>query len=190
MLEETALIPFLGTFVRLLGAVPIPERAATLVTLEKAAHKALAHLGFLHFFPEGECWQWNQEIRPFLPGAFTLACRMGIPVIPLATVLRESRLFGRKDFRMLGRTFRLPPKVTIVVGDPLRPPASSAGRSSCRGMALAMSRRAREVMQASIDREGGSRGISRGMVPRLVRRTGEQGRASVPAAEDHASRAV
>jgi 1-acyl-sn-glycerol-3-phosphate acyltransferase len=41
MLEETALVPFLGTFVRLLGAVPIPERAGALRALEAAARRAV-----------------------------------------------------------------------------------------------------------------------------------------------------
>ena len=68
MLEETALIPFLGTFVRLLGGVPIPERPGALRTLDAAARTALREIGFIHFFPEGECYRENQEIQPFHPG--------------------------------------------------------------------------------------------------------------------------
>lgn len=74
MLEETALIPFLGTFVRLLGALPIPEGAGSLLSLQSASARALSLLGLMHFFPEGECYRWSQEIQPFRPGAFLLAC--------------------------------------------------------------------------------------------------------------------
>src|SRR5271157_1677145 len=52
MLEETALIPYLGTFVRLLGAIPITEGPGSLRVLEQAAGTAMRTLGFLHFFPE------------------------------------------------------------------------------------------------------------------------------------------
>lgn len=74
MLEETALIPWLGTFVRLLGAVPIPERPNALRELEGAARTAFHQLGFIHFFPEGELWRENQQLQPFHPGAFLIAC--------------------------------------------------------------------------------------------------------------------
>ena len=101
MLEETALIPFLGTFVRLLGGVPIPEGPGSLLALEAAARSALSELGLLHFFPEGECYRGCQDIRAFHPGAFLLACRMGLPVVPVTTVLRETRLFGQTRSRDL-----------------------------------------------------------------------------------------
>ncbi len=172
MLEETALMPLLGTFVRLLGAVPIPESPASMRILEGELRGALRELGSVHFFPEGECYLWNQEIRPFHPGAFFLACRLSVPVAPITTVLHERRWFGRSCFRLCGRTLRLPPRVTVVVGRPLEPErflarAGSAG--SLRGAALAMSRHARQVMQAAIDREGGSKRLFRGQMARLGR---------------------
>lgn len=183
MLEETALIPYLGTFVRLLGALPIPEGSGSLLSLEKAARRALAGLGFLHFFPEGECYRWSQDIQPFLPGAFLLACRLGLPVIPLTTVLHERRLRGRTSVRVLGRTVPLPPVVTVVIGAPIRPsaaPSTPNGQGpslhSLRGAALGLSIRVRESMQETINRLGGSREIYRGRMPRLVKRIDAAGR--------------
>jgi 1-acyl-sn-glycerol-3-phosphate acyltransferase len=197
MLEETALIPHLGTFVRLLGGVPIPEHHASVRTLETAVLQALQDLGFIHFFPEGECYRRNQDIRPFHPGAFFLACRLRVPVVPLTTVLYERQWFGKSSFSMLGRTLRLPLRVTIVIGEPLyaedflgaclHTSRSDSGnyqfaglsRTTCpgivetatslKGAAKAMSRYVRELMQATVDREGGCKTICNGKMPRLVK---------------------
>jgi len=173
MLEETALIPFLGTFVRLLGGVPIPARAAALRTLDTAARSALEHLGFIHFFPEGECFVGNQEIMPFHWGAFLLAARLGAPVVPLTTVLHERTWRGKTSVRILGRPVRLPPRVTIVISPPQASPslgnAFGSGRRRLSEEAADWGRRVRESMQAVIDGEGGSRTLFRGQMPRLVR---------------------
>ena len=185
MLEETALIPFLGTFVRLLGALPIPEGAGSLLSLQSAAAQALSLLGLLHFFPEGECYRWSQEIQPFRPGAFLLACRLGLPVVPVTTVLHERRWRGRAAIRILGRTIPVPPVVTVVIGEPVHParftraasgptaPGTEAlepGSHELRGAALSLSADVRERMQVVIDRLGGSRSMYRGRMPRLVRK--------------------
>jgi 1-acyl-sn-glycerol-3-phosphate acyltransferase len=176
MLEDTALIPFLGTFVRLLGAVPIPESPGALRTLDAAARVALRRLGFIHFFPEGECYRGAQDLHPFHPGAFLLACRLGVPVIPVTTVLHEQRWFGRKSFGLLGRTLRVPPRVSIFVGSPIEPPAILPGPTGAAGSVFDLKRAARtlsrlvqESMQATIDGAGGSRSFFRGVMPRLVK---------------------
>ncbi len=174
MLEETALVPFLGTFVRLLGAIPIPERIGALRTLDTAARSALSRMGFIHFFPEGECYDGNQDIMPFHWGAFLLAARLGVPVVPVTTVLHERRWRGRTTIRVLGRTLRLPPRVTIDIGAPRASPVTEelwARRpGSLRSIAEDWGNEVRAGMQAVIDREGGSRALFRGQMPRLVKR--------------------
>jgi len=170
MLEETALIPYLGTFVRLLGGIPIPESAGALRSLGTAADTALRTLGLIHFFPEGECYQWSQELAPFHPGAFLLACRLRLPVIPITTVLRERRWFGRSSFRVGRRTIRLLPLVKVVIGEPVDPRSAGAlAAGSLRGSARELAERVRGTMQRTIDRERGSKSLYRGMLPRLVR---------------------
>lgn len=182
VLEETALIPFLGTFVRLLGAIPLAPNS--LGELENAAKQALAGNRFLHFFPEGECYLWNQQIRPFHGGAFYLACRLGVPIIPITTVLRERNLFGRSSFTVFRWTLRVPPRVTAIVGEPLMPEAflgsigpkgsltsqevSREAQALLWRAAHAMSESARTQMQRAIDRERGSKSLYRGMMPRVA----------------------
>jgi 1-acyl-sn-glycerol-3-phosphate acyltransferase len=168
MLEETALIPWLGTFVRLLGAVPIPARPNALRELEDAARTAFQQLGFIHFFPEGELCRENQQLQPFHPGAFLLACRLGVPVVPVTTVLHQRLWRGRSTVRLPGRTVRLPPRITVIIGAPV-PPLPAGARPAARA-AREMAQRVREVMQEAIDRRGGCKSISRGLMPRLVKR--------------------
>ncbi|HVP19846.1 MAG TPA: lysophospholipid acyltransferase family protein [Spirochaetia bacterium] len=172
MLEETALIPWLGTFVRLLGALPIPEGVGSMLSLENAARRAIAEMGLLHFFPEGECYRWNQDIQPFRPGAFLLACRLGLPVIPMTTVLHERRWRGRTSVRVAGRVIPVPPLVTVVIGRPVPPPAAafSADPHTLRGAAMRMAAEVRQAMQDTVDALGGSREIYRGKMPRLVKK--------------------
>jgi 1-acyl-sn-glycerol-3-phosphate acyltransferase len=150
-----------GTFVRLLGAVPIPESPGALRTLDATARVALSRLGFIHFFPEGECYRGAQDLHQFHPGAFLLACRLRVPIVPIATVLHEQR--------WLGRSLRVPPRVSIVVGSPVQPPADLDAPAD-----------AQESMQSMIDRAGGSRSFYRAVMPRLVKH--DDGRAAQGAA--------
>jgi 1-acyl-sn-glycerol-3-phosphate acyltransferase len=155
MLEETALVPFLGTFVRLLGGIPLPRGQHAGQRQNDGIDAALHCLGFVHFFPEGECYLRNQQLMPFQRGAFHAACRRGLPVIPLTTVLHER---AWPLWRQLG----LPPRVLIVIGEPLR---AGAGSKSAE---LWLERHTRALMQATIDREGGCKTIGRGAMPRLA----------------------
>jgi 1-acyl-sn-glycerol-3-phosphate acyltransferase len=171
MLEETALIPWLGTFVRLLGAIPIPDSPSALRTLDSAARTAFRLTGLIHFFPEGELYLENQEVQPFHSGAFLLACRLGVPVVPVTTVLHQRLWRGKSAVRIGSRSFRLPPRIHIVIGAPVAPPAGTRAASrAAREMALEV----RGIMQETIDRKGGCKSISRGLMPRLVRRPERQ----------------
>jgi len=177
MLAETATIPFLGTFVRLLGGIPIPRCSASVRILEHGLAEALSALGFVHFFPEGECYRWNQAVRPFRPGAFLLALRLAVPVVPLAIVLHEQRVLGRRSIRLLGRMIRVPPRVVVVIGSPILPEPDGRGASrgdpgrspGLRRKAEALAEAARVQVQCAIDERGGSRSLYRGPMPRLTR---------------------
>ena len=167
MLEETACIPLLGTYVRMLGAIPIPTRTAAMRNLERTIHRNLQDLPFVHVFPEGECYLWNQEIKDFRLGAFYLACRLHLPIVPVTTVLHERRWLGRTTFRFGNRILRVPPRVTVVVGEAVYP--NGNGTRCPKHAAVEMSRKTRSIMQRTIDRQGGSKSMSKGRMPRLTR---------------------
>jgi 1-acyl-sn-glycerol-3-phosphate acyltransferase len=155
MLEETALIPVLGTFTRLLGAIPLVRGPGALKRQERGFDDAIRHLGLLGFFPEGECYLRNQQVMPFHRGAFHVACRRGLPVVPIAIVLKQraSKICQR---------LRMPPRILMVIGKPLHPTSPS------RSAEEDLSSRAREAIQSVIDREGGCKTMGRGAMPRLA----------------------
>jgi 1-acyl-sn-glycerol-3-phosphate acyltransferase len=72
---------------------------------------------WLHIFPEGANWHYFQPIRPFKKGAFTLACRYNIPVIPLAFSYRPPRGL----YRLFKKNY---PLITLRIGEPLLPDLS------------------------------------------------------------------
>jgi hypothetical protein len=70
-----------------------------------------------------------------------------------------------------GRSFRLPPRITIVIGAPVPPPGGTPAVSRA---ARVMAEQVRGIMQEAIDRRGGCKSISRGLMPRLARRPERQ----------------
>jgi 1-acyl-sn-glycerol-3-phosphate acyltransferase len=101
----------------------------------------------------------------FQLGAFYLACRLHLPVVPITTVLHQRRWLGRQSFHLAGSIFRIPPRVTVVVGDAVYPNRDDAG--SVKREAREMSRRVRSVMQRTIDQWDGCKSLSKGQMPRL-----------------------
>ncbi|MDR0599001.1 MAG: 1-acyl-sn-glycerol-3-phosphate acyltransferase [Treponema sp.] len=115
LLESTVTTPVLGTFTRLLGGVPLPPGMRGIERIVEIAPRAFRYKRFIHFYPEGECYLYNQEIQPFKAGAFYAAARLDLPVFPLVTVFSEGRREPKTPFA------RKYPKETLVVLDPLYP---------------------------------------------------------------------
>ncbi|MBO5137283.1 MAG: 1-acyl-sn-glycerol-3-phosphate acyltransferase [Spirochaetaceae bacterium] len=90
LLEKTVCSPFIGTFTRLLGGVPIPRRDFNGCKLYSGAKEALRQRRFLHFYPEGECYIYNACPKPFHAGAFITAAVLNVPVVPIATVFKDN----------------------------------------------------------------------------------------------------
>lgn len=138
--------PFLGNYIRFLGAFPIPEQNS-LLRLVRPLREALRRGWLVHFFPERDLKWQNLELQPFHPGVFFLAQLLNVPVVPITLVVRHRRLLGIR----LGRlSFR----VTAVIERPLNP-AAFAGSGGKRAAAERMAERARQIMQGCIDRYSG-----------------------------------
>jgi 1-acyl-sn-glycerol-3-phosphate acyltransferase len=164
MLEATVEFPWLGTFTRLLGGVPIPRGRTGYRKILESCAAAFKHRRYLHFYPEGECFLYNQRIQEFRTGAFRLAAELEIPVIPLVTVF-SAGLF--KPWSFPGRSV---PKETLVVLDAVHPSAyvrrderGEITRESVKEFAEAV----RQLMQEEIDRRHGSAAFYRGRMERI-----------------------
>jgi len=164
LLEATVEFPILGTYTRILGGVPIPRGLKGYRKILEICERALKTRRFLHFYPEGECFLYNQQIKEFKPGAFLIAAELDIPIVPLVTVFSEGPF---KAWSFWGRSL---PIETLVVLEPVYP--SQYVKQDEKGEATTESIRefaetVRKKMQAEIDRRGGSSAFSRGQMNRI-----------------------
>jgi 1-acyl-sn-glycerol-3-phosphate acyltransferase len=164
MLEATVEFPFLGTFTRLLGGAPIPRGKTGYRKILESCDAIFKHRRYLHFYPEGECFLYSQQIREFKPGAFRIAAELDVPVIPLVTVFSEGPF---KPWSFLGRSI---PKETLVVLDAVHP--SRYVRRDEKGDITAESVKefaeaVRQIMQKEIDTRRGSTAFYRGRMERI-----------------------
>ena len=164
LLEATIEFPFLGTFIRLLGGVPIPRGRTGYRKIRDICDRAFNYNKFLHFYPEGECFLYNQKIKEFHSGAFRTAAEMDIPVVPLVTVFSDG-LF--KPWSFMGRSI---PVETLVVLEPVYP--SGFIRRDEKGEITTesikeFSEAVRKIMQAEIDARNGSTAFYRGQMERI-----------------------
>jgi 1-acyl-sn-glycerol-3-phosphate acyltransferase len=164
LLEGTVEFPVLGTFTRLLGGVPIPRGRTGFQKILEICRKAFKYRRYLHFYPEGECFLYNQRIKEFQSGAFRIAAELDIPVIPFVTVFSEG-LF--RPWSFWGRSL---PVEKLVVLDPVYP--AQYIRRDGKGEITAESVRefadaVRQKMQSEIDRRKGSTAFFRGQMERM-----------------------
>jgi 1-acyl-sn-glycerol-3-phosphate acyltransferase len=164
LLEVTVESPVLGTYTRILGGVPIPRGIKGHKKILEICNKAFKYRRYLHFYPEGECYLYNQKIREFKPGAFFIAAELDIPVIPLVTVFSQGPF---RPWSFLGRSV---PLETLVVMEPVYP--SNYVRRDENGELSTESVRefaetVRKKMQNEIDRRGGSSAFYRGHLERI-----------------------
>ena len=164
MMEATVEFPVLGTYTRLLGGVPIPRGRTSYRKIADICEKAFKYRRYLHFYAEGECFLYNQQIREFQVGAFRLAAELDVPVIPLVTVFSDG-LF--RPWSFWGRSL---PVETLVVLDPVYPSEfikyDEKGEITSESVKQ-LAETVRQKMQSEIDRRGGSSAFYRGQMQRL-----------------------
>lgn len=103
-----------GFLMKAIGGVAIPEELSGLRAFDKAMDELHANKQWIHLFPESCSWRFYAPLRPFKTGAFNMAYRHGLPVVPLVISFRSRtgwrKLFGKGE-----------PLLTIHVGDPIVP---------------------------------------------------------------------
>lgn len=102
-----------GDLVRLLGGVAVPADPAELPRFFAEMELFLARGRIVHFYPEGELKPYHPHLRDFARGAFSLAARARVPVVPVS--IRFTPPSGVR--RMLRRR----PTMVVAVGEPIHP---------------------------------------------------------------------
>jgi len=105
--------PWYGGLVRLLGGVAVPPDPAELPRFFAEMEILLAQGRIVHFFPEGDLRPYDTSLRDFKRGAFYLAARARVPIVPLS--IRFTPPGGVR------RMFRRRPTMVIVAGEPIQP---------------------------------------------------------------------
>lgn len=140
--ENYFTIPGLGWFLRAMGGFPV-ERAATDRAALRAAEWVLANDEPLVVFPEGTR-QIGPIVQPLKEGAAFLACRAGVPIVPVG-------IGGAERAMPKGARWIRPRKVTVVVGAPLYPLARAEGERVKRSDVRRLTEQLSESLQALFD---------------------------------------
>ena len=105
-------------YLRIIGGIPIPpaEEGLSAMKAFNGAFDEFHKRGYwFHIFPEAKRWDWYKPLRPFQKGAFTMAYKYGMPIVPCAVTYRPRtgiyKLFGKAD----------EPLITVVIGEPIMP---------------------------------------------------------------------
>jgi len=106
-------IPVVRWLVRLLGGVPIPETPKALHAFMNSMREELQKGRIVHFYPEASLWPWYEGLRPFKDGAFHLAVKSNVPVLPM--------VFKFRDPWWPSSYIRKTPLVTMIIGKPQYP---------------------------------------------------------------------
>ncbi len=128
-------IPVVRRLVRILGGVPIPESPKALGAFMEAMRAQLQRGRIVHFYPEASLWPWHDKLRPFKNGAFHLAVKSGVPIVPMVFTFRKPGWLVSK--------LRKKPLVTLTIGAPEYPAQSGSERSRVDGM--------REAVEGSME---------------------------------------
>ena len=98
-----------------MGGVPIAENIAGMRKFDEAFDKFHEQKQWIHVFPEEVRWDYYPYLRPFRKGAFSMAYKYQVPILPLVITFRERkglyRLFGKSDT----------PLMTINILEPVFP---------------------------------------------------------------------
>ena len=93
--------------------LPLSQRKETLVEFIKAVDSILERGDCILIFPEQSLW-WNyRKPKPLKPGAFNLAARNKVPVIPVFITMEDSDKIGDDGFPIQ--------EYTVNIGKPIYP---------------------------------------------------------------------
>ncbi len=114
--------------IRNAGGIPIPEQGmGSMRKFNEAFDTLHARRKWIHVFPESCRWNWYQPIRPFKQGAFYMAYRYELPVLPI--VIHYRKVSGWR--KLLGIKH---PLITVSVCDPIVPDKNNGRKAECLNM--------------------------------------------------------
>lgn len=87
-----------GFFFRNCDTLPLSSSKRTMIKFIEAVDTILQRKDFILIYPEQSMW-WNyRKPKPLKPGAFKLAARNKVPVIPIFITMEDSTIIGEDGF--------------------------------------------------------------------------------------------
>jgi 1-acyl-sn-glycerol-3-phosphate acyltransferase len=143
-------VPGLRWFLTALGGFPVQRSLVDREALRRA-EEVLGRGEPLVVFPEG-----TRKRGPIIvdvkDGAAFLACRAGVPIVPVG-------LGGTERAMGVGSKLIRPTKVVILIGEPIHPPARAAGERVKRSQVRQLTTVLHERLQDLFDRAQVSAGV-------------------------------
>lgn len=134
--------PGLGWFLRSVGGFPV-ERDVTDREAVRLSEDILRQGDPLVIFPESTRFE-GPIVQPLKEGAAFLACRAGVPLVPIG-------IGGAERALPKGSKFLRPTRTTLVIGEPIWPPSREDGERVKRSQVRAMSAELHETLQSLFD---------------------------------------
>lgn len=102
-------------YLKYFGGIPVPDDFAGLKKFNEAFDELHRRKQWILVFPEARNWYFYKPVKPFMKGAFTMAYKYDVPVLPVNISYRERtgifRLFARKEI----------PLLKLTIGEPIFP---------------------------------------------------------------------
>ncbi len=136
--QELKKVPFIGLALRFSASLFVDRSTARKAV--KSMHEAAERIkggNSVLIYPEGRR-TWSTQTAPFLKGAFQLATKAGVPIVPIA-ILNAHELYDAR------RIASKPGTVELIIGDPLE--TSELTRPEI----IALAEHVRSVIQAELD---------------------------------------
>lgn len=102
-----------GFFFRNCDTLPLSSNKRTMVNFMQAVDKILQRGDFILMYPEQSLW-WNyRKPKPLKSGAFKLASRNNVPIIPIFITMEDSKIIGDDGFPIQ--------EYTVNIAEPIYP---------------------------------------------------------------------
>lgn len=140
-LEDNFKIPIVRKLIKLLRAIPIPKKIENMKNFIKETEELLRNKNVVHFYPEAALHPYCTKLRRFKNGAFEIAVRNEVPVVPMLFTFREPK--------RLRKIFKRKKDVTLTV---LKPVKLSENSGSIKERTLKLKEKVYEEMKESLEK--------------------------------------
>ena len=115
-----------GFFFRNCDTLPLSSNKRTMIEFVKAVDTLLKRGNFILIYPEQSMW-WNyRKPKPLKNGAFHIAARSNVPIVPVFITMEDSTIIGEDGFPIQ--------EYTVNIGKPIYPDENLSERQNTNNM--------------------------------------------------------